>query len=62
MNSFFDYNKLQKVINPFIPNTPFLYPLKTSENLRVFSGLIFDFSTNQWAGIGQNNGLLPFFL
>ena len=23
-------------INPFVPNAPFLYPLKTSENLRVF--------------------------
>ena len=23
-------------INPFVPNTPFLYPLKTSENLAVF--------------------------
>ena len=23
-------------INPFVPNTPFLYPLKTSENLTVF--------------------------
>ena len=24
------------VINPFVPNAPFLYPLKTSENCRVF--------------------------
>ena len=23
-------------INPFVPNAPFLYPLKTSENLTVF--------------------------
>ena len=23
-------------INPFVPNSPFLYPLKTSENLTVF--------------------------
>ena len=23
-------------INPFVPNAPFLYPLKTSENLNVF--------------------------
>ena len=22
--------------NPFVPNAPFLYPLKTSENLKVF--------------------------
>ena len=27
--------KLSK-INPFVPNAPFLYPLKTSENLTVF--------------------------
>ena len=26
----------QILINPFAPNTPFLYPLKTSENLTVF--------------------------
>ena len=24
------------IINPFVPNAPFLYPLKTSENLKVF--------------------------
>ena len=23
-------------INPFIPDAPFLYPLETSENLKVF--------------------------
>ena len=23
-------------INPFVPNTPFLYPLKTSENRSLF--------------------------
>ena len=23
-------------LNPFVPNAPFLYPLKTSENLTVF--------------------------
>ena len=23
-------------INPFVPNAPFLYPLKTSENLKIF--------------------------
>ena len=23
-------------LNPFLPNAPFLYPLKTSENLKVF--------------------------
>ena len=25
-----------KCFNPFVPNGPFLYPLKTSENLAVF--------------------------
>ena len=24
------------LFNPFVPNAPFLYPLKTSENLKVF--------------------------
>ena len=23
-------------LNPFVPNAPFIYPLKTSENLTVF--------------------------
>ena len=23
------------LLNPFVPNEPFLYPLKTSENLKV---------------------------
>ena len=27
---------LPKEINPFVINVPFLYPLKTSENLTVF--------------------------
>ena len=26
----------RKAINPFIPNLPILYPLKTSENRKVF--------------------------
>ena len=25
-------------VNPFVPNAPFLYPLKTSENVKVFWG------------------------
>ena len=28
--------ELLKSINPLVPNAPFLYPLKTSENLTVF--------------------------
>ena len=27
---------LKSLINPFLHNTPFLNPLKTSENLRVY--------------------------
>ena len=27
-------------INPFVPNAPFLYPLKTSENRKVEKGCI----------------------
>ena len=27
---------LKVYVNPFVPNAPFLYPLKTSENLMVF--------------------------
>ena len=26
----------KSVVNPFVPNAPFLYPLKTSEKLKVF--------------------------
>ena len=30
------FNFQKHFINPFIPNAPFLYPLKTSENCKVF--------------------------
>ena len=30
----------QKLVNPFVPNAPFLYPLKTSENRKVKKGCI----------------------
>ena len=30
------YKTIHKHINPFVPNAPFLYPLKTSENRNVF--------------------------
>ena len=37
---FLIYRNIQDIflnaINPFIPNAPFLYPLKTSENHKVF--------------------------
>ena len=29
-------NKYYNWVNPFVPNPPFLYPLKTSENRKVF--------------------------
>ena len=32
----FIYQRNILYINPFVPNAPFLYPLKTSENLTVF--------------------------
>ena len=31
----------QYLVNPFVPNAPFLYPLKTSENLTIFLGKSF---------------------
>ena len=33
---------------PFVPNAPFLYPLKTSENLTVFQGLEKGCIGNEW--------------
>ena len=37
-SSFTAGNKTAQItaLNPFAPNTPFLYPLKTSENLTVY--------------------------
>ena len=29
-----EYTNTAKTINPFVPNASFLYPLKTSENLK----------------------------
>ena len=28
--------KMGRLVNPFVPNAPFLYPLKTSENRKVY--------------------------
>ena len=33
---YFYHNFIIVIINPFVPNAPFLYPSKTSENLTVF--------------------------
>ena len=30
------YNTNYQHLNPFVPNAPFFYPLKTSDNLMVF--------------------------
>ena len=38
-------------VNPFVPNAPFLYPLKTSENCKVFwcfQGLEKGYIGNEW--------------
>ena len=42
---------LKPQINPFFPNAPFLYPLKTSENRKVFGG--------QRKGASETNGTSP---
>ena len=36
--TFVKYFVKSHFFNPFIPNAPFLYLLKTSENRKVFSG------------------------
>ena len=36
-NSVGDFSLHISMINPFVPNAPFLYPLKTSENRKLFS-------------------------
>ena len=38
-------------VNPFVPNAPFLYPLKTSENLTEnLSFLMFSMGREGWIG------------
>ena len=32
----YGFSGISLQLNPFVPNAPFLYPLKTSENLMVF--------------------------
>ena len=34
----FPEKKNSEYIDPFVPNAPFLYPLKTSENRKDFRG------------------------
>ena len=41
-------------INPFVPNAPFLYPLKKSENLKVFrcfQGVQKGYIGNKWVNL-----------
>ena len=43
-------------VNPFVPNAPFLYPLKTSENLTVFlcfQGVQKECIGNEWIKISR---------
>ena len=42
--------------NPFVPNAPFLYPLKTSENLKVscFHGVEKGCSGDKWVNCSTN--------
>ena len=34
--NYISLNSVQEFINPFFPNAPFLYPLKTSEKIMVY--------------------------
>ena len=48
-------------LDPFVPNAPFLYPLKTSENLKVFcsfQGVGKGYIGNEWVKSFQVN--IPF--
>ena len=43
------------LLNPFVPNAPFVYPLKTSENSKVFwcfQGVEKGYIGNEWVNIG----------
>ena len=51
--------QISKIFNPFIPNTIFLYLLKTSENLKVFcfQGVEKGCIGNKWVKSLQKNQL-----
>ena len=42
-------------INPFVPNAPFLYPLKTSENRKVEKGCIGNKWNKYWRSVKEKN-------
>ena len=47
-------------VNPFVPNAPFLYPLKTSENRKFFwcfNRKVFCFFSGVKKGVLGTNGL-----
>ena len=53
------------LINPYLPNAPFLYSLKTSENLAVFGcfqGLGKGCVENKWVNITQVKFSMSLFL
>ena len=53
-----DYRLCKVFFNPFVSNTPFLYPLKTSENLtifRYFQGLKKGCIGNKWVNVTSDH-------
>ena len=48
INHYHHHHHLNSVVNPFAPNAPFLYPLKTSENLKGFQGVEKGCTGNEW--------------
>ena len=48
------FHNYVKHVNPFVPNAPFLYPLKTSENLTVFLRFSDVFSGHRKGALGTN--------
>ena len=58
-------NNAFDVINPFVPNAPFLYPLKTSENPTVFwcfQGLEKGCIGNKWANLDQHSDIILLYI
>ena len=45
-------------INPFVPNAPFLYPRKTSENLKVFQRVEKGCIGNEWVNFNSKWSIL----
>ena len=50
------------LVNPFVPNAPFLYPLKTSENRKIFwcfQGMEKGGIGKEWANNPWDTEILP---